>query len=337
MGYRIAYLAVPEGDEAGLLGALRLVETGRTEDPPVTAWSATRIPTGMTLVYVNDAAPGLAAALAATASRSIGTVMAGSVDETAMVSEAGLFERGEEVWWASHDVAVAADHLAVRGPAPSVIGDLVRGAAARPREDVDETFEVPVRLFESLTGFRYGHDTAAPFRVLRCIVRRMVLAAPLSSKQAVLDALGLRETVCRADFLTKAWWSTETSKGLWVLTSMDSDKRLLDEATRLAKDGVTNHVCAANELNLFSFFALNHASDEFSFELRHRGRDGADAMTTRGDVPGKFRTWIREARDETARAPDVHFLWQVPLDVFEAETGHALRSPGSSAVVVEPT
>jgi hypothetical protein len=103
-------------------------------------------------------------------------VITGDVEEHVMVSIATGWKDGRRVWSVTHDGQRDMEHLQTEGDLPAAftsIRDRLRSeqqTAGGRKADVDYTFDVPVELAQTLTGYRHDADIpgagADPFEVL---------------------------------------------------------------------------------------------------------------------------------------------------------------------------
>jgi len=104
-------------------------------------------------------------------------IILGSIEEHVMVAGATCWQNGKKLWEVIHNAETGDDHLQVEGTPPAEFGAIKEQALAQAEEDdgVDYYFEIPVALFEQLTGYRYDQnyclEDCAERQILKSIQR----------------------------------------------------------------------------------------------------------------------------------------------------------------------
>ena len=93
-----------------------------------------------------------------------------------MVSAAAGWKDGQRVWSVTHDAQRDVEHLQAEGELPAAFAGIreqlcsEQQTAGGRKADVDFIFDVPVKLAQTLTGYRHDADIpgagADPFEVL---------------------------------------------------------------------------------------------------------------------------------------------------------------------------
>jgi len=87
-------------------------------------------------------------------------VLLGFIEEHVMVAGATCWQNGKKLWEVLHDSETSEDDLQVVGTPPAEFGAIKAQAIeqAQDNEGVDYYFEIPVALFEHITGYRYDQN-----------------------------------------------------------------------------------------------------------------------------------------------------------------------------------
>lgn len=90
------------------------------------------------------------------------------VNENVMYSSAEHWIDGKKTWLVAHDTSVSLDHLEVRGELPAEFQQIRETLTKRQAdaEGTDYMFDIPVELFESIFGIRYGQETGKQWQTL---------------------------------------------------------------------------------------------------------------------------------------------------------------------------
>lgn len=165
MGYSATWCAVPELKAEQFLGRLGLTPTGESEELPESLISAARLDTGWRVIwYAEYGCPFLRPQDLARLSVDHDLVLC-QVEEHVMASSAELWSGGKRKWWLSHDGEEGPKGLDVDGdlPAsfPAIRGELERAQIEEggDKADVDYIFEIPLRVAQSIVGFKHDEDS----------------------------------------------------------------------------------------------------------------------------------------------------------------------------------
>ena len=163
MGFSISWFGFEGKSKARVLASFGLRDLGTIDVANEALFSVAELPTGWTVLFVNDYEfSGDAGVLAEVSARS--HVVACQAEEHMMASAAHGYRRGRREWEVVHDSSHGRDDLAVTGRPPAQLAEIHRRLAAQneaqapdswPR--VDYLFDVPIELAESETGFRHDH------------------------------------------------------------------------------------------------------------------------------------------------------------------------------------
>ncbi len=171
MGYRVALIAVRGIDIDTLYARYGVSGTGERQEIAEAPICGAEVSNGWNLLYLNQY-PRPHDAILAGLSAGAELVFC-DVNETSMASFATGWADGEEEWLVFHDSQQSLTHLVTNGTLPEQferIRDAKALAQAEDGDEVDHTFDVPVDLFESLTGIRHDRDlpgaTGDDFEVL---------------------------------------------------------------------------------------------------------------------------------------------------------------------------
>jgi hypothetical protein len=163
MGYSITWCAVREQAAEQLLSHFGLLATGRIEAVPESRFSTAKLTTGWRLFWSNQyACPVLTKSLS-TVSNGQEVVLC-QIEEHVMASSAELWVGGHRRWRVSHEGEDGPKGLDTEGELPECfasIRDEMEGAQraeGRDGADVDLIFEIPLKMAQSLVGFK--HDEA---------------------------------------------------------------------------------------------------------------------------------------------------------------------------------
>jgi hypothetical protein len=166
MGYRISIIVTALADAESVLNRLGLksgVESDIDNESPVSGAPND----GQYLIWVNDDHRHVSHEDLAEASSRCGLLTL-RANETVMYSEITKFENGRPLWSLMHYSEEGPDHLAVWGEPPAGWPEILSGLRRENEgdDDTDYVFDVPVILFEQLTGFRYDRGHNLPFVAL---------------------------------------------------------------------------------------------------------------------------------------------------------------------------
>lgn len=166
MGFSITWFAVPEAHAESFLSRLSLVASGEVEELPDSLISSAAMNTGWRVLWYNDyECPFLRLETVREISRTH-EVLICTVEEHVMDSAASLWRDGERLWHLHHDGSGGAKGLEVDGQTPECFA-ATRDAmyaeqekAGGDKADVDMLFEIPLRVAQSISGFK--HDEESP-------------------------------------------------------------------------------------------------------------------------------------------------------------------------------
>ena len=186
MGFAITWCAVREEHAQGLLDALGLSPTGETVELPDSPVSTARLDTGWSLLWINEyGAPLLAPDRLREISRERDVLLC-LVEEHVMACSAEFWSGGKRTWWISHEGEDGPKGLDTDGALPECFASIRAEMAAMQQgvADVDYLFEIPLKVAETLVGFK--HDENWPHVIGG---RFEVLARPEAPKKGLLGKL----------------------------------------------------------------------------------------------------------------------------------------------------
>jgi hypothetical protein len=162
MGFSITWCAVPEKHAAGFLQALGLSPTGETEkDVPSSLITTARLDTGWQLLLYNKyQCPFLQESDLRRLSADHDVLFC-LVEEHVMTSSSEMWSGGKRKWWLSHEGENGPKGLSVDGEPPESYLEIRRdmeqsqAAAGGDAANVDYIFEIPVKVAQSLVGFKH--------------------------------------------------------------------------------------------------------------------------------------------------------------------------------------
>lgn len=166
MGFSIAWCAVREENAPQFLEQLGLVSTSQTEEVPESLISTARLQSGWRVLWYNKYdCPFFRTEDLSRISKDQDILLC-LVEEHVMASSAEYWSRGERVWWVSHEGDSGPKGLSFEGHLPecfaSVKKDMEEAQRAEGGDeaDVDYIFEIPLKIAQSLAGFK--HDEECP-------------------------------------------------------------------------------------------------------------------------------------------------------------------------------
>jgi hypothetical protein len=161
MGFSLTWCAVPQIYGEGFLQALGLVRTGETEKHAQSLITSAQLDTGwQLLLYYQYQCPFLQEADLRRISADHDVIFC-LVEEHVMASSSELWSGGKRKWWLSHEGENGPKGLAVEGEPPDscppIQDEMERSQAAAggDRANVDYIFEIPLRVAQSLVGFKH--------------------------------------------------------------------------------------------------------------------------------------------------------------------------------------
>lgn len=173
MGFAISWMACHEPHADAVLRQLLLKATGETEEVPDSPVSMFRTKPGWRIIWVNEYGSPLIGedVLAKLAMKS--EIILVLVEEHVMASSAELWSQGVRQWRISHERENGPVGLAVEGRLPSTF-PAIRATQEKEQEeaggkdaDVDFIFDIPLKVAESVTGFKHDIVLEGDFEVLK--------------------------------------------------------------------------------------------------------------------------------------------------------------------------
>ena len=172
MGFSITWCAVRDGNAQKVLDQLGLSPTGETEDVPESLISTATLATGWRVIWYNEyGCPFLRPEDFAVISNGQDVLMC-LVEEHVMASSLELWRDGDRRWWIAHEGEDGPKGLATEGDLPDCLASIRREmedaqrAAGGDAAGVDYIFEIPLRVAQTLVGFKHDEVTEEPFVVL---------------------------------------------------------------------------------------------------------------------------------------------------------------------------
>ena len=164
MGYAMSWLAVRGKLPEQVLADLDASPTGRRMPFGDFRFGSCMLPGGWQLVVALKADHRWVSTDSLAALSSGAEVVACVVEEHVMVSRAEGWRAGERRWRVLHDAQQAADHLVAEGELPSAYARIAAEQrqlqASAGAHEVDELFEVPLKLAQALVGFKHDEGGA---------------------------------------------------------------------------------------------------------------------------------------------------------------------------------
>ena len=164
MGFSATWCAVREEGAQKLLAQLSLSPTGATEEFPESLISTAKLDTGWRVIWYNKyGCPFLQPKDLGDISHEQDVLMC-LVEEHVMASSAELWSGGQRQWRISHRGDDGPRGLATDGELPECFPAIRREmeeaqrAAGGEDADVDYLFEVPLRVAQTLVGFKHDED-----------------------------------------------------------------------------------------------------------------------------------------------------------------------------------
>ena len=164
MGFSISWCAVREEGADQFLRELGLSPTGETEEFPESLITVGKLDTGWCVVWYNKYdCPYLNSQELGRLSTSRDVLLC-LVEEHVMASSSELWVGGKKQWWLSHEGENGPKGLTVEGNAPDALprirGEMEKLQIAEGGEhaDVDYIFEIPLRVAQSIVGFKHDED-----------------------------------------------------------------------------------------------------------------------------------------------------------------------------------
>ena len=166
MGFSITWCAVREEGAQRLLDQLELSPTGVTEALPESLISAATLETGWRVIWYNEyGCPFLGPEQLRAISKEQDVLMC-LVEEHVMASSAEFWSGGSRKWWIAHDSENGPQGLSTDGALPESFPSIrsemeeAQRAEGGDESEVDYFFEIPLKIAQSIAGFK--HDEACP-------------------------------------------------------------------------------------------------------------------------------------------------------------------------------
>ena len=166
MGFSISWYAVREGGAQKLLDRLGLSPTGETEEVPESLISTAKLDTGWRIIWYNEyECPFLRPEDLNVISNDQEVLMC-LVEEHVMASSSELWVGGKRKWGIAHLGEDGPKGLSVEGELPECFASIRREmeeaqrAAGGDAAGVDHIFEIPLKVAQTLVGFK--HDEVCP-------------------------------------------------------------------------------------------------------------------------------------------------------------------------------
>ena len=176
MGFSITWCAVRESDAPSILDRLGLAPTGATEEMPDSPMSMAHLDTGWRVLWINEYASSL---LAPERLRDLSTdhdMLLCMIEEHVMASSSEYWTGGRRAWWISHRGDDGPKGLDTDGALPECFASIRAEMEATQRAEggddaeVDFIFEIPLKVAETLVGFKHDegweHVTGGQFEEL---------------------------------------------------------------------------------------------------------------------------------------------------------------------------
>ena len=172
MGFAITWCAVRDGNAQKVLDQLSLSPTGETEDVPESLISTATLATGWRIIWYNEySCPFIRPKDLGVISNDQEVLMC-LVEEHVMASSSELWLGGKRKWWISHEGGDGPTGLATEGDLPDCFASVRREmedaqrAAGGDAAGVDYIFEIPLKVAQTLVGFKHDQVTQEQFMVL---------------------------------------------------------------------------------------------------------------------------------------------------------------------------
>jgi hypothetical protein len=172
VGFSVTWCAVRDGNTQKVLDQLRLSPTGETEDVPESLISTVKLDTGWRIIWYNEyQCPFLRPEDLGLISNDQEVLMC-LVEEHVMASSSELWRGGKRKWRISHEGEDGPKGLAAEGDLPACFASIRREmeeaqrAAGGDAAGVDYIFEIPLRVAQTLVGFKHDEVTQEQFVVL---------------------------------------------------------------------------------------------------------------------------------------------------------------------------
>lgn len=164
MGFSVSWCAVPEEAAQKLFERLGLSPTGATEEIPESLISAVKLDTEWLVLWYNEyGCPFLGPKDLAALSKEHDVLLC-LVEEHVMASSSELWSLGIRKWWISHEGENGPKGLSFEGELPGCFSSIraemekTQSAAGGDEADADYIFEIPLKVAQSIVGFKHDED-----------------------------------------------------------------------------------------------------------------------------------------------------------------------------------
>ena len=161
MGFSISWYAVRESGAQKLLDRLGLSPTGETEEVPESLISIATLDTGWRIIWYNEyECPFLRPEDLGVISNDQEVLMC-QVEEHVMASSSERWRAGKRTWRIAHIGEDGPKGLSAEGDLPECFASIRREmeeaqrAAGGDAADVDHIFEIPLKVAQTLVGFKH--------------------------------------------------------------------------------------------------------------------------------------------------------------------------------------
>jgi hypothetical protein len=164
MGFSITWCAVREADAQKLLNHFELSPTGEVEEFPESSISTAKLDTGWRIVWCNEYGSPFFKHAELSSISSECDVLLCLVEEHVMASSSEFWSGGERRWWISQEGEDGPKGLSSDGELPdnfpTTKADMEKAQLAEGGDDaeVDYIFEIPLKVAQSLVGFKHDED-----------------------------------------------------------------------------------------------------------------------------------------------------------------------------------
>ena len=162
MGYSISWIAVKDRKLAQIAEQLRLTDSGKIEEFPVSDISGADLLNGWCHFQFNELDSGLISKEILSSISLNTTVVCCQVEEHVMFSKSSCWDNGGIIWSVEHDAQNELYHINAIGSTPVEfleIRDKLFEEQKQEGTEVDFVFEIPLVLAQKFTG--YKHDECA--------------------------------------------------------------------------------------------------------------------------------------------------------------------------------
>jgi hypothetical protein len=164
MGFAVTWCAVREEGAETFLLQLGLSPTGETEEIPEAEISMARLDTGWRVIWFNEFdCPYLRRERLPDLSADKDLVIC-AIEEHVMASSSELWSRGGRKWWLSHEGENGPKGFSGGGEFPEAFPAIRKEMVEAQRDaggdqaDVDYLFEIPLKVAESVVGFKHDEE-----------------------------------------------------------------------------------------------------------------------------------------------------------------------------------